>query len=63
VLPPGTRRTCQAFSRCQGCGHVYRRGANAGRVQAGPVQRGVGWGGSGKFRCARIGKADKRSGS
>jgi uncharacterized protein len=34
VLPPGTRRTYQAFSRCQGCGHVYWRGAHAPRLEA-----------------------------
>jgi hypothetical protein len=34
VLPPGARRTCQAFSRCQGCGHVCWRGAHAPRLEA-----------------------------
>ena len=34
VLPPGTRRTYQAFSRCQGCGHMYWRGAHAPRLEA-----------------------------
>jgi uncharacterized protein len=34
VLPPGTRRTYQAFSRCQACGRVYWRGAHSNRIQA-----------------------------
>jgi hypothetical protein len=34
VLPPGTRCTYQAVSRCQGCGHVYWRGAHAPRLEA-----------------------------
>jgi uncharacterized protein with PIN domain len=34
VLPAGTRRTYQAVSRCQDCGHVYWRGAHAPRLEA-----------------------------
>src|SRR5262249_47504754 len=34
LLPPGTRRTYQAFSRCQACGQVYWRGAHSTRLQA-----------------------------
>jgi uncharacterized protein with PIN domain len=34
MLPPGTRRTYQAFSRCQDCGRVYWRGAHSQRLQA-----------------------------
>ena len=34
LLPPGTRRTYQAFSRCQACGQVYWRGAHSNRIQA-----------------------------
>ena len=33
LLPPGTRRTYQAFSRCQACGRVYWRGAHSQRLQ------------------------------
>jgi uncharacterized protein with PIN domain len=32
VLPPGTRRSYQAFSRCAGCGRVYWRGAHSRRL-------------------------------
>jgi len=34
LLRPGTRRTYQAFSRCQACGQVYWRGAHSTRIQA-----------------------------
>lgn len=34
VLPPGTRRTYQEFSRCGGCGKVYWRGAHSRRLEA-----------------------------
>jgi uncharacterized protein len=33
VLPPGTRRTYQAFSRCGGCGQVYWHGAHSRRLE------------------------------
>lgn len=33
LLPPGTRRTYQAFARCRACGHVYWRGAHSQRLQ------------------------------
>jgi len=33
-LQPGTRRSYQAFSRCQSCGRVYWRGAHSQRLQA-----------------------------
>jgi uncharacterized protein len=33
LLPPGTRRTYQSFSRCRECGHLYWRGAHAPRLQ------------------------------
>jgi uncharacterized protein len=33
LLEPGTRRTYQAFSRCQDCGRVYWRGAHSQRLQ------------------------------
>ena len=33
LLRPGTRRTYQAFSRCQACGRVYWRGAHGQRLQ------------------------------
>jgi uncharacterized protein with PIN domain len=33
LLAAGTRRTYQAFSRCQGCGRVYWRGAHSQRLQ------------------------------
>jgi uncharacterized protein len=33
LLPPGTRRTYQEFSRCQSCGRVYWRGAHSQRLQ------------------------------
>jgi uncharacterized protein with PIN domain len=33
-LQPGTRRSYQAFSRCQDCGQVYWRGAHSKRLQA-----------------------------
>ena len=32
LLPPGTRRTYQAFARCQACGRVYWRGAHSQRL-------------------------------
>src|SRR5215831_11170026 len=35
VLPPGTRRTYQAFSRCAACGRIYWRGAHSKRL--GPI--------------------------
>ncbi|WP_432482698.1 Mut7-C RNAse domain-containing protein [Kineococcus esterisolvens] len=31
-LPEGTRRSCEEFSRCTGCGRVYWRGAHAARI-------------------------------
>ena len=34
LLQPGTRRTYQAFSRCQACGQVYWRGAHSRRLEA-----------------------------
>jgi uncharacterized protein with PIN domain len=34
LLRPGTRRTYQDFSRCQGCGRVYWRGAHSKRLHA-----------------------------
>src|SRR5579875_1965431 len=34
ALPPGTRRTYQAFSRCTGCGRVFWRGAHSRRLDA-----------------------------
>jgi len=34
LLPPGTRRTYQAFSRCAGCGRVYWHGAHGTRLDA-----------------------------
>jgi uncharacterized protein len=34
LLQPGTRRTYQAFSRCQTCGRVYWRGAHSRRLEA-----------------------------
>ena len=33
VLPPGTRRTYQAFSRCRDCGQVYWRGAHSKQLE------------------------------
>jgi len=45
-LQPGTRRTYQAFARCQDCGKVYWRGAHSRRLErivaeaAGAVTRG-----------------------
>ena len=33
LLPPGTRRTYQAFARCRACGHVYWRGAHSRQLQ------------------------------
>jgi uncharacterized protein with PIN domain len=33
VLPPGTRRTYQAFSRCRNCGQVYWHGAHSKRLE------------------------------
>jgi uncharacterized protein len=32
-LPPGTRRTYQAFSRCRNCGRVYWHGAHSQRLE------------------------------
>ena len=34
LLPRGTRRTYQAFSRCAGCGRVYWHGAHGTRLDA-----------------------------
>jgi uncharacterized protein with PIN domain len=34
LLPRGTRRTYQAFSRCRSCGKVYWRGAHSQRLEA-----------------------------
>jgi uncharacterized protein len=34
LLLPGTRRTQQAFSRCESCGRVYWRGAHSGKLEA-----------------------------
>jgi uncharacterized protein with PIN domain len=34
LVPPGTRRTYQDFSRCADCGQVYWRGAHAKRLEA-----------------------------
>ncbi|HEX2074679.1 MAG TPA: Mut7-C RNAse domain-containing protein [Geodermatophilus sp.] len=34
VLPAGTRRTYEEFSRCTACGRVYWRGAHARRIDA-----------------------------
>ncbi len=33
-LQPGTRRTYEAFARCQSCGRVYWRGAHSKRLEA-----------------------------
>ena len=33
VLPPGTRRTYQRFSRCRNCGQVYWHGAHSKRLE------------------------------
>lgn len=33
-LPPGTRRTYDAFWRCAGCGRIYWRGAHWARLKA-----------------------------
>ena len=33
LVRPGTRRTYQAFSRCQSCGQVYWRGAHSKRLE------------------------------
>ena len=33
LLQPGSRRTYQAFSRCQSCGQVYWRGAHSKRLE------------------------------
>jgi uncharacterized protein with PIN domain len=33
-LKPGTRRTYDAFARCQSCGRVYWRGAHSKRLEA-----------------------------
>jgi uncharacterized protein len=35
LLPPGTRRTYQTFSRCAACGRIYWRGAHSNRL--GPI--------------------------
>jgi uncharacterized protein with PIN domain len=44
VLPPGTRRTYQAFTRCPDCERVYWRGAHSRRLEAliAAAQRAVG---------------------
>ena len=34
LLPPGTRRTFDDFSRCPACGQVYWHGAHARRIEA-----------------------------
>ncbi len=34
LLRPGTRRSYDTFARCQSCGHLYWRGAHAGRLAA-----------------------------
>ena len=34
LLPSGTRRTYQDFSRCSGCGRLYWRGAHSDRLDA-----------------------------
>jgi uncharacterized protein with PIN domain len=34
LLPPGTRRTYDDFSRCRACGRVYWQGAHARRIAA-----------------------------
>ncbi|GII56922.1 hypothetical protein Pth03_53110 [Planotetraspora thailandica] len=34
ALPPGTRRSYDAFARCLACGHVYWRGAHGNRLKA-----------------------------
>jgi uncharacterized protein len=34
LLPEGTRRSYDEFSRCPSCGRVYWRGAHAGRIDA-----------------------------
>src|SRR6516165_7280412 len=34
LLPPGTRRTYQAFSHCGSCGQVYWHGAHSKRLEA-----------------------------
>jgi uncharacterized protein len=34
LLKPGTRRTYDAFARCEDCGRVYWRGAHGPRLQA-----------------------------
>ena len=33
VLPPGTRRTYEAFSRCRDCGQVYWHGAHSKHLE------------------------------
>jgi uncharacterized protein len=33
MLPPGTRRTYQTFSRCRTCGQVYWHGAHCKRLE------------------------------
>jgi uncharacterized protein len=33
LLPPGTRRIYQAFSRCAACGRIYWRGAHSKRLE------------------------------
>jgi uncharacterized protein with PIN domain len=33
LLPPGTRRSYQAFARCTACGKVYWRGAHSRRLE------------------------------
>jgi uncharacterized protein len=34
LLQPGTRRSYDTFARCRSCGHLYWRGAHAGRLAA-----------------------------
>jgi uncharacterized protein len=34
LLRPGTRRSYDTFAQCQSCGHLYWRGAHAGRLAA-----------------------------
>jgi uncharacterized protein len=34
LLPPGTRRTYEAFARCRDCGHLYWKGAHHRRLAA-----------------------------
>jgi uncharacterized protein with PIN domain len=45
LLPAGTRRTYEQFSRCQACGRVYWRGAHRRRLEAliDAAQRATRW--------------------